>query len=283
MYTLENEYLKVSAAAAGAELKSVILKETGRECLWQADPAYWGRSAPVLFPLVGAYRDNTSFYEGKAYHMGQHGFARDSVFSLVSQTEDTLVFSMTENEATLEKYPFAFELIITYRLIGRSIEVVWTVKSREENRPIYFSIGAHPAFNCGMSGYRLGFESDRPLTVGILEKGVLTDRTKTLVPVDGTYPITPELFDEDALVLENGQVHEVRILDPEGGLVAAVKADAPVFGIWSPVGKKAPFVCLEPWYGRADRADFNQKIEEREWGNTLLPGETFEKSYLITF
>lgn len=283
MYTLENEYLKVSAAARGAELTSVVLKESGRECLWQADPAYWARSAPVLFPLVGAYRDNTSYYDGRAYHMGQHGFARDSMFEPVSQTEDTLVFAMTENEATLEKYPFAFELLIGYRLTGRSIEVTWTVKSREKDRPIYFSIGAHPAFNCGMSGYRLGFESDEPLTVGILEKGVLTERTKTLVPENGTYPITPELFDEDALVLENGQVHEVRILDPDGGLVAAVKADAPVFGIWSPVGKKAPFVCLEPWYGRADRADFNQRLEEREWGNTLLPGETFEKSYLITF
>lgn len=283
MYTLENEYLKVSAAAKGAELTSVILKESGRECLWQADPAYWARSAPVLFPLVGAYRDNTSFYDGKAYHMGQHGFARDSMFEPVSQTEDTLVFAMTENEATLEKYPFAFEFLIGYRLTGRSIEVTWTVKSREKDRPIYFSIGAHPAFNCGMSGYRLGFESDEPLTVGILEKGVLTERTKTLAPENGTYPITPELFDEDALVLENGQVHEVRILDPDGGLVAAVKADAPVFGIWSPVGKKAPFVCLEPWYGRADRADFNQRLEEREWGNTLLPGEIFEKSYLITF
>ena len=55
-----------------------------------------------------------------------------------------------------------------------------------------------------------------------------------------------------------------------------------LFGVWSPVKKKAPFVCIEPWYGRSDRADFDQQLEHREHGNVLDPGGEFEAEYLIT-
>ena len=281
MYVLQNEELKVSVASAGAELKSALDQKTGREYLWNADPAYWNRTSPVLFPVVGSYKDKTSYYDGKAYTMGQHGFARDMEFTLASSSDTEIWFVLRADETTYEKYPFDFELHCGYSLQGRSILVMWKVVNPTDGK-IWFSIGAHPAFNCAMEGWKLRFDTDKDLTVGILSGGVLTDREKTLVLDNGEYPITPDLFDDDALILEHDQTHNVSLIDPEGIKRVEVDFESHLVGIWSPVGKAAPFVCIEPWYGRADRAGFNQKLEEREYGNVLEAGEAFEKSYLIT-
>ena len=77
-YTIENGKLSVTIAAHGAELSSIYDKENGRELVWQVDPTFWNRHAPVLFPNVGKYYGEYFTYNGKEYPMGQHGFARDT-------------------------------------------------------------------------------------------------------------------------------------------------------------------------------------------------------------
>ena len=56
-FILENENLRVTVESHGAELVSVVNKQTGAEMLWQADPAVWARHAPVLFPYCGRLKD----------------------------------------------------------------------------------------------------------------------------------------------------------------------------------------------------------------------------------
>ena len=153
---------------------------------------------------------------------------------------------------------------------------------------MYFSIGGHPAFNCPLregekqTDYRIGFDTCEPLTASVLdENGTVSERTKVLELTDGMLQITDSLFDEDALIVEHDQAHKVALYTPEGKKYLEVKFEAPLFGIWSPAGKHAPFVCIEPWYGRSDRADFGQKLEEREWGNVLKAGEVFTAAYQI--
>ncbi|WP_406544619.1 galactose mutarotase, partial [Pseudobutyrivibrio sp.] len=116
LYTIENEKIKLTVADHGAEIKSLIRKADGRELMWQADGAFWARTSPVLFPLVGNYYGKKSIYAGKTYEMGQHGFARDMDFTLVSQTADELVFTLKDNEETKEKYPFSFILTLSYKI-----------------------------------------------------------------------------------------------------------------------------------------------------------------------
>ena len=53
----------------------------------------------------------------------------------------------------------------------------------------------------------------------------------------------------------------------------------PNFGIWSV--KDAPFVCLEPWMGRADNIGFDRDISEKPGINAVDPGECFEKEYTV--
>ena len=55
IHTIENDYLRVSVDDHGAELCSIFDKVHNREVIWQADPAYWKRHAPVLFPNVGRH------------------------------------------------------------------------------------------------------------------------------------------------------------------------------------------------------------------------------------
>lgn len=62
MFCLKNEELTLEIASYGAEMKSLKDNQTGQEYLWDADPAFWKRTSPVLFPLVGNYRDKESIY-----------------------------------------------------------------------------------------------------------------------------------------------------------------------------------------------------------------------------
>ena len=80
MKELSNDKISIQIADHGAELISICANET--EYLWQADPQFWGRHSPVLFPIVGRVWNNTYRHEGKTYSLGQHGFARDMDFQL---------------------------------------------------------------------------------------------------------------------------------------------------------------------------------------------------------
>ena len=286
-FQIRNESLTLEIDAHGAEMKSLTDNRTGQEYLWCGDAAYWGRTSPILFPLVGNYREKQSCFDGKWYSLSQHGFARDMDFELVSEKGDEIWFALEDSPETLEKYPFGFRLELGYRLQGRAVEVLWKVTNKND-REMYFSIGGHPAFNCPLregekqTDYRIGFDTCEPLTASVLdENGTVSERTKVLELTDGMLQITDSLFDEDALIVEHDQAHKVALYTPEGEKYLEVKFEAPLFGIWSPAGKHAPFVCIEPWYGRSDRADFGQKLEEREWGNVLKAGEIFTAVYQI--
>lgn len=287
-FYLKNGNMEAEICSKGAEL--VSLKKNGREYMWSADPAYWGRHAPVLFPFVGGLREKQYRHQGKTYEMGQHGFARDMEFSLVSQTENTLVMQLCETEETMEKYPFRFLLEISYELREDSLLTGWRVKNTDE-KPLYFSIGGHPAFNCPMEGkgsqsdYMLRFMKDgKPLqeiVSAVLDKGLVTEDTLEFGLDEGYLPVTPELFDTDTIILEDGQTDEVSLCDPDGEEYLRVGFHMPLVGIWTPIQKNAPFLCIEPWCGRCDDADFEGELSERRWGNALEPAEEFTASYSI--
>ena len=241
----------------------------------------------MLFPLVGNYRNKQSVYEGKAYQLSQHGFARDREFMLVSETPEEIWLALDADDRTKECYPFAFRLELGYRLSGRAVEVLWRVINTG-NETMYFSIGGHPAFACPLNeegnkeGYSFWFDSGEPLETRIIgPDGLATDDHEAYFLEEGRLPITESLFDQDALVVEGGQAHEVKLLDPEGTAFVTVQFDAPLFGLWSPPGKNAPFICIEPWYGRCNHKDFRGTLAEREWGNILEEGGVFNASYRI--
>ena len=284
---LENEELRIEINRFGAELARIYGKRNDTEYLWSADPKYWKRSSPVLFPFVGSLKNKEYRFEGKTYPMGQHGFARDMEFVIDSQSESEAWFSLTSNEETLEKYPFEFVLRVGYQLQGKELKVLWQVENPAQ-KEMYFSIGGHPAFMCPLkqegkqSEYYLKFDSAKPLSYGLVnEQGLMMETEEILQTENGIVKITDNMFDRDALVIERRQATAVSLCTPDQKEYLTVRFDAPLFGVWSPAGKGAPFICIEPWYGRCDRATFNGSLEERENGNTLKAQETFKTEYVI--
>lgn len=285
VFMLENEAIQIKVESKGAELLSVRDKQTEKEYMWCGDAAFWGRTSPVLFPVVGAYKDKECRYRGQTYSLPQHGFARDMEFALQEKTDSSIWFSLTDDETTRRNYPFAFVLEIGYELQEREVRVMWRVKNTNEGE-MYFSIGGHPAFVAEkrredkITCY-IALKGLSKVKVRRLENGLASDTVVEIPLEDGVVAVTEELFADDALVIENSQTGEVALLDEEKNPYLTVKFDAPLFGLWTPPGKNAPFICIEPWYGRCDSTSFAGSLQEREWGNTLRAGETFESTYAI--
>lgn len=276
LHYLENNILKIAVDTHGAELSSIFNKKENKEMLWQGDPAYWGRKSPVLFPVVGKYKNGKTTYNGKEYSLGQHGFARDSEFTLIEKTDNKLSFELTSDENTLTKYPFQFRLVCSFELIDNKIIAGWCVQNTGD-KIIYFSIGAHPAFYCEKSKTVLSMNGESLKYSLVNSDGLYTAQK---YEIENSFVLHDSIFDNDALIIENGNVTEVSLSDKDKKYLT-VKFSTPLFGIWSPTKKSAPFVCIEPWYGRCDAENFNGDITEREWGNSLNINEAWYKEYEI--
>lgn len=289
MQTLKNEMLTIQVSEHGAELQSI--RKDDYEYLWQGNPEYWGRRSPVLFPIVGSVWEKCFRVDGKVYEMGQHGFARDMDFELVSAADTEVWYRLKSSEKTLAAYPWPFVLEIGYRLEGNSVNVLWKVTNPGDTE-MFFQIGAHPAFN--YPGYDpdavdrgvVAFDrNDNLQRSGFKGKGCVDPQARFPIPLsdDGMLRLKHDTFDDiDTLMLENDQVHKVVFLKNDSSPYLTVTFDAPVVAIWSPPKRNAPFFCIEPWYGRCDRADFTGEFKDRDWVNALAPGATFAASYTIT-
>jgi galactose mutarotase-like enzyme len=289
-YVLENDVLRVEIDSFGSELKSVQSKETGLEYMWQGDPKFWARTSPVLFPFVGSLKNKEYIHEGKHYPMGQHGFARDMEHTLVSKSDSEIWFELLSNEDTLEKFPFEFKLSIGYKLEANKVKVLWKVENPAENT-LYFSIGAHPAFNCPIhgeekkAGYSMYFGGVDEIhhhgnsdTTGLALKEDIVLSLK-----DHKAVITEEFFDRCTYMIEDRQCGSVGIVDPSGRRFVTVEFDMPLFAVWSPEKKQAPFICIEPWCGRCDADDFSGELKDREFTNVLEANEQFATEYTMIF
>lgn len=288
MSLLSNNRLSIQINAKGAELASLVSLSTGHEYLWQADPAFWARHSPVLFPIVGAVWNNVYTHQGESYPLSQHGFARDREFALVSQSDTEVLYRLVHDEDTLARYPFPFCLEIGYRLSDNCVEVLWRVVNTGAAE-LPFQIGAHPAFNYpnfeATSPERGSFAFDRTDSFRyqlIAQKGCVAPKLHTLtLSPEGLLPLDIHTFDSDALVIPDSQLKRVALLDRNRCPYLTLHFDAPVVGLWSPPGKNAPFICIEPWYGRCDEAGYAGEFRDKEWMQHLAPGQTFEARYTI--
>ncbi|MCR9064868.1 MAG: aldose 1-epimerase family protein [Cytophagales bacterium] len=286
MVCLENDSLKVWIRPKGAELKSIVHKATGTEHLWDANPAFWAKSSPVLFPIVGALKDNTYQFQGKSYELGRHGFGRDHVFEVESKNKTTATFLFCSNEDTLKAYPFEFQLRIIYTLEEGKLSVNYHV-TNSGNSEMYFSIGGHPAFtvpfdsNTNYGDYSILFNKEEVLNRWLLSpQGLLNGQTQPVELEEGKLKITKELFKDDALVFKYLESNELTLKsEKESKSLIFRFENFPYFGIWA--AKNAPFICLEPWCGIADSESHNQELTDKEGIEKLMAGSVFERVWSV--
>lgn len=287
MSKLENNSLVIEINEHGAELNKIFSKKYNMDFLWNGDSKYWGRKAPVLFPIVGRLKDNETIIDGKIYNMNQHGFARDCDFKLINEDKNNVTYSLISNEETKRRFPYNFELQISYTLKGSSIEVLWNVKNTD-TETMYFSIGAHPAFNVpfnkdqNLEDYYLSFKTEQHVEKYVFEPPYIKGKIKADAP--SKIDMNPELFSNDALVYSGVQEVSIKSKNSDMALKVSFK-DFPFVGIWSPFYKEtntmAPFVCIEPWYGIADFVDSGKVFKEKFGINKLEAGKGFKTSFEI--
>ena len=288
LHTIQNDVLKIKVADRGAELKAITALSDGTEYLFDGDPTWWRYSSPILFPIVGKVRDGMYRAEGKVYALPQHGFARTSDFWLVDATDNALTFALESNAATLKFYPYRFRLELSYELAGNEVKFIWKV-ANVDDKPIYFSIGAHPAICCPIA-YRENFtdcylkfnKPEKSARLLLTANGLSHERIPTL---DGTeLDLNYDLFKDDALIFDDLQSDEISVCSRKSHKSLTVRAKGfPYWGIWTPDCGGAPFICIEPWHGHADYVDFDGEFKDKEGINALGVGETFttEISFIV--
>lgn len=286
MHSIENDLLRISAKDQGAELTSIFKKSTATEYLWQADPVFWGRHAPVLFPIVGRLKEDQYHIGQKAYSMKQHGLARNLEFSMINNDSYSINFELKGTPKTLKKYPFPFLLNIQYTLKESDLIVYYKVTNPVKT-PLYFSIGGHPAFNCPIhkgakrSDYQLVFDEKETAATQRLTNGIRNNKTKPILKKEQVLKISKTLFDEDALVFDNLKSERVSLQKGKKKVLTFDFKGFPYLGIWSK-NQKSSFVCIEPWYGIADKKKHNQQLSEKEGIIKLNGNESFDCYYTIT-
>jgi len=287
MFTLENEKLQINIAPKGAELTRIYHKENNIDYLWDAKPEVWGKHSPFLFPVVGALKENTFVYGGKNYQLSRHGFARDRAFEATEQKNDSITFSLHDDEASKAVFPFAFQFAITYRLAANKLSVTYTVHNPDNASPLLFSVGGHPAFRLpleqglGYDDYTLLFNKQE--TIGrwpISKEGLIEEKAQPLLSNTNRLPLSKGLFAKDALVLKNLQSDSVTLQSdrsPHG--LQFYFPGFPFLGLWAAPG--ADFLCIEPWCGIADSVHHNGQLEQKEGIIQLAPTETFAVTWSV--
>ena len=288
MVELKNDYISIRVSEKGAELQN-IQDKNGKEYLWQADPKYWSRHSPILFPIVCSVNDETYRVEGKEYHLPRHGFARDAQFKLIYQSERKVTFALESSEETRKVYPYDFTLSVSYILDDNKIGVIWHVHN-DDTREIHFQIGGHPAFN--IPGMKAGDSQSGRIR---LDNTELMDALHSYgdgshemneVPFveaeNGMMEFSDNTWRNDSIKIHKSQLHRAELLGTDGEAEVTVDFRTPVVAFWSPYGKQAPFVCIEPWYGIGDPRGFNGEFKDKPLMNHLLPGASFMSKYEIT-
>lgn len=243
MITLSNQKIKIQVALHGAELKSLIAD--GKEYMWQADPEFWGRTSPVLFPFVGRLKDDKFAVGDIVYPMSQHGFARDREFELISQDESNLIFSYISTEDDFNLYPYKFELLIKYTLVDNKLGINYEVINRGDT-DMYYQIGAHPAFNVdNVDDIILEFPTQKAVK-HYFDNGL---QTKVEDSVLSTIDLSYDVINDNLPCYSKFQDAQMT-LNYRGKEYLKFKFDTmDQLAIWSPEHKNAKFVCVEPWKG----------------------------------
>ena len=286
LVSIASHALSARINPTGAELWS-LADAQGREFMTDADPAFWGGHAPVLFPIVGSLADNRLVVDGQGYAMARHGFARTSAFAIAEQGPGHVRFALRDSAATRRLYPFAFALDIGFRLDGWRLDIVASVHNPGD-RPLPFSFGYHPAFAWPLPGgaqkaaHRLTFAQDEPAPVRRVARdtGLLLPEAQP-TPVEGrTLMLDAALFADDALIWTDLASRSLNYGAPGGASLDIGFPDMPMLGLWQVPG--ARYICIEPWQGHADPQGFAGPFSDKPGLVTLAPGAVRSHHLSIT-
>jgi galactose mutarotase-like enzyme len=269
----------------GAQL-SELRDGSGRDLLWGGDPAVWAGRAPLLFPIVGALAGGEYRVDGKPYRLPRHGFARVSTFQVLDASASGAALRLKADEATLQLYPFSFELDIRFVLDGATLSMTTLVRNLGEQK-MPASFGYHPAFRWPLpfgqarSDHFIEFAAEESSPVRRLDAAGLLLPERYPTPVEHRrLALTDALFEHDVLIFDDLRSRSVTYGAHQWPRLRVSFPDAPYLGFWSK--PQAGFVCIEPWHGVADPQGFSGNFSAKQGVFMVLPGATMAAKMAIT-
>lgn len=270
MVRLHNSYLELKISNIGAEIKSFLNVQKQTEIILQQGNGFWDNSCPILFPFIGQCYQNQYQYCGSVYPMPKHGFARQMQFELISSSATLAVFSLMQNEKTLELYPFNFNLTVSYILQEKQCVIRFSVTNPgPANLP--FQLGYHPAFR---------------FNINDLEKcHILFDHPETQIP----YLTNPQCFELTNIPKQGKSTYSMiyphsdslSLTTPEYRIKVYIKGFLRL-ALWRKT-PDTPFICIEPQIGGGDANDVILDIFERNNCIILKKGQQFTIESTIEF
>ncbi len=272
-----------SVALFGAEL--CAWKAKGVDLIWEIDPRFWDRTAPVLFPLVGRTRNDCVRVEGESYPLSLHGFAWEKDFAVAERRDDFVRLELEADAETRALYPFEFRFGVEFRLTPGALENALIVENKGA-KPLPYACGLHPAFRWPLAGsnaaHALRFDASEGAELPVIVTGGLIGAERKRVPLEGqVLPLAPELFARDAMVFLDVKSRRVAFDNGAGARIVCEFPDFPHIGFWTRPG--ASYLCLEPWTGHADPEGFTGELAEKPSIRMLDPGESARHRAVFRF
>jgi galactose mutarotase-like enzyme len=179
--------------------------------------------------------DNSYTYDGATYQLKQHGFARESVWQVVGNTDHSLTIALTANASTLANYPFDFRLQFTYTVGANNLLIEQEITNLTD-RVMPFSVGFHPYF---------AMDCKDSINLNISAQKLWNNVHKVEETYTGKFDFSlPEI--DNALYLD-ADCRSMTMTSAQGTLTIKFDENYRVFVVWTVQGKN--FICLEPWTG----------------------------------
>lgn len=285
--TLKNDKFVSEIDSFGAQLIS-LKDNAGTEYIWQRKAPYWEDCAPILFPIVGRPVNGVITVDGKDYEMDLHGFAQHMDFDVVSQTESVVVFAIKTSDESLKKYPYYFELYVTYTLDDEGIDTQMKIINADK-KEILFGIGGHPGISCPLfegdsfEDYIVDFGKDAGITAVTCDDEcfIVSDSSYKLELDNGKLPVKRDLFVHDAIIIERAPFNKLNFVNKENKGIRFEFENFKSFAMWTMWPDEAPFICFEPWNSMGKRTGENSNLKDKMDIIKLSEGKDFVCSYKI--
>ncbi len=278
---ISNGRFTASIRPQGAQIIS-LTDASGRELIWQGDPAIWADHTPILFPVIGNCKDGKVIIDGRSYPMEKHGFARKAPFHPAIVGENYVTLEMTETPATMKMYPFEFSLEVTYELTDSGFRCYFAVENQSE-KPMPFCVGGHPAFVVPMEAgaafedYEVVFPHDEAVKNLLCPGGQLINGFETLTFPGGVLALDHAIFDEkDTLLLpelKSASVELVHRVSRHGIRLSWEGMEA--LAVWTRPVNHGNYLCLEPWHGLPGSVEESGVFAEKRYATLLPPQQTY--------
>lgn len=284
--SLQSPELSAAINPLGAQL-SILRDSSGRDLLWNGDPAVWTGRAPILFPIVGELAGGALRVGSNTYRLPRHGFARNSTFQVMAASATAATFRLCASDATLPVYPFPFQLDVSFALTGASLAIKSSVRNLGQ-APMTASVGYHPGFRWPLpygqprAAHFIEFAAGEGATIRRLDShGLLAAEPQPTPVVNRRLMLDDALFRDDVVIFDDLHSHSVTYGAEAGRRLRVDYPDATYLGIWTKPGG-APFICIEPWRGIADTAGFTGDFAAKLGAFAVAPGAVQELNMTIT-